>query len=189
VLKLIYQSVTFGLIDLEYTQAMVRVGSSEDNDLVLRHPSIKPYHCQLVFQCESVFCLPPTQGAPSPADFANPMGPKFGAGDRILIGDLQFRFEHSSRTVAVPPMRLAVASGNGPVTQAPEAEKQPGYFCRHCRLFIRDNQVKRLGLIGHAKKDLCPKCSRPLEPGLECEQISPKPSHYSLPGASNLSAG
>ena len=58
-LELIYHSGVFGPIHFEYSGPTVRVGSSEDNDLVLRHPSVELYHCLLVFRGEKVLCLPP----------------------------------------------------------------------------------------------------------------------------------
>ena len=169
VLKLIYHTAVFGPIDLEYDQAVIRVGRSEDNDLVLQHPSIEPHHCLLVFRDEKVLCLPPTQAIPSATDLQNLTGPELGPGDPVKIGDLQFSLAHSSKTVALPEIHLnnqgspAAGSNGDAAVGTGEQAVQRRYYCARCRAFIEDTKVKRMGLVGHAKRDLCPKCSRPLE--------------------------
>jgi hypothetical protein len=175
VLKLIYHTAVFGSIDLEYHRPVIRVGRSEDNDLVLRHPSVAPHHCLLVFLGEKVLCLPPSQ--PIPADPWSLTGPELGPGDPLLIGDLQFSLVHSSNTVAVPEVHAPGSMGGAredPAAIGTEEEaSQPRYYCTYCRAFIPDAQVKRMGLLGHAKRNLCPKCSRPLETQLGPQQLLP----------------
>jgi hypothetical protein len=165
-LKLIYHAGVIGPIDLEYQQSVVRVGRSEDNDLVLRHPSVAPRHCVLVFRGEKVLCLPPDATVSAEADLWSLRGPEFGAGDPLAIGDLQFMLAHSSKTVELPDTRsqgaMPGASGEGAESGTEEA-LAPRYYCPNCRAFIADTQVKRVGLVGHPKRDLCPKCSRLLE--------------------------
>ena len=110
-LKLIYHTAVFGPIDLEYARPVIRVGRNEDNDLVLRHPSVEPYHCRLVFRDESVLCLPPNQAIRSQTDLRGLNGLEFGPGDPIQIGDLQFSLAHSSKTVAVPNPTWRIRGG------------------------------------------------------------------------------
>jgi hypothetical protein len=160
VLKLIYHTAVFGPIDLEYDRPVIRVGRSEDNDLVLRHPSVEPHHCRLVFRGEKVLWLPPSQDIPSQTDLRSLTGPELGPGDSIQIGDLQFSLAHSARTVAVPDVQNQGSTASGTC----EAESQRRYYCAHCRVFIQDTEVKRVGLVGHAKRSLCPKCSGLVEP-------------------------
>ena len=167
VLKLIYHTGVFGPIDLEYDRHVIRVGRSEDNDLVLRHPSVEPHHCLLVFREEKVLCLPASQIVTPRTDLRSLMGPEFGPGDPMTIGDLQFSLAHSSKTVAVPEVRSQGATtgawkSEAAIGTAGEAS-QPRYYCAHCQAFIPDTQVKRVGLMGHAKRNLCPKCSHLLE--------------------------
>jgi hypothetical protein len=176
VLKLIYHTAVFGPIDLEYDRPVIRVGYNEDNDLVLRHPSIEPYHCLLVFRGEKVLCLPPSQAIPSQTDLWSLTGPELGPGDPIRIGDLQFSVAHSSMTVAVPELHgqgstAGTADGDATTGTGEEASRRH-YYCAHCRAFIEDAEVKRVGLVGHAKRNLCPKCSGLLE----TEPDPPKPS-------------
>jgi pSer/pThr/pTyr-binding forkhead associated (FHA) protein len=102
VLKLVYHTPVFGPIDLEYAGPVVRAGRSEDNDLVLRHPSVEPHHCLLVFRGEKVLCLAPGQAISSQTDLGSVTGPEFGVGDQISIGELQFTLAHSAQTVALP---------------------------------------------------------------------------------------
>jgi hypothetical protein len=178
VLKLIYHTVVFGPIDLEYDRPVIRVGSSEDNDLVLRHPSIEPHHCLLVFRGEKVLCLPPGQPIPLQTDLGTLTGQELGAGDSIAIGDLQFSLAHSSRTVAVPGVDGQDSSAGGSRDGAPtgpgENVAQQHYYCAHCQAFIQATRVKRLGLVGHAKRNLCPKCSHPLETKLTSQEPAPE---------------
>jgi len=156
-LKLIYHTAVFGPIDFEYEKPVIRVGRSEDNDLVLRHPSIEPYHCLLVFRGEKVLCLPPSKTEPSPAELRNRVGPEFGIGEQLTIGELRFTFAHSSRTVAIP----GVHGQDSPAEAAPAPPGQ--YYCANCRKYYQETEVRRVGLVGHAKRCLCPKCSRVLE--------------------------
>jgi type III secretion system (T3SS) inner membrane Yop/YscD-like protein len=177
VLKLIYHSTVFGPIDLEYDRPVIRVGRSEDNDLVLRHPSVEPHHCLLVFRDEKVLCLPASQTLPSQTDLRSLTGSELGPGDPVKIGDLQFSLAHSSRTVALPEIHsnnqgspAAATSGDAAVRTGEQAV-QRRYYCARCRAFIEDTKVKRMGLVGHAKRDLCPKCSRPLETEPDCSPL------------------
>jgi hypothetical protein len=179
VLKLIYHTAVFGPIDLEYDRPVIRVGRSEDNDLVLRDPSVEPHHCLLVFRGEQVLCLPPSQANLAQTDLRSLTGPELGPGDSLRIGELQFSLEHSSRTVALPETHskdsIAGASQRNAPTGAGEEAGEGRFYCAHCRAFIRGAEVKRVGLVGHAKRNLCPKCSDLLEP--ETKPQKPPPNH------------
>jgi RNase P subunit RPR2 len=184
VLKLIYHTAVFGPIDLEFDRPVISVGRSEDNDLVLRHPSILPHHCLLVFRGERLFCLPPRQPIPTPNELPNLTGPELGPADSLQIGELQFTLASSARTVALPDQ------SQGSVNDAAESSATGGieggtgqrrYYCAYCRTFVPDAEVKRVGLVGHVKRDLCPKCSRLLatepgaaEPSLVLKKCLPK---------------
>jgi len=156
-LKLIYHTAIFGPIDLEYEKAVIRVGRSEDNDLVLRHPSVEPYHCLLVFRGEKVLCLPSSGAVPSPAELRTMAGPEFGTGEQLTIGELRFTFAHSSRTVAIPEVQEEDSVAEAAPTPLGK------YYCANCRKYYEETEVKRVGLVGHAKRCLCRKCSRVLE--------------------------
>ncbi len=160
-LKLIYHTTVFGPIEFEYDQPIIRVGRAEDNDLVLRHPSVEPHHCLLAFRGEKVLCLPPSQADLSQIDVSCLRGSELGAGDVLRIGGLQFSLAHSTRTVALPEVRGQGSTAEDTARNGMAREAR--YYCAHCRKFIRDSDVKRVGLVGHAKRNLCPKCSRLLE--------------------------
>jgi transposase-like protein len=80
----------------------------------------------------------------------NLAGLEYGVGDQIRIGELQFSLAHSARTVAIPEVRSLAAGAEA---------GQGRYFCAHCRVFIPNAEVKRVGVVGRAKRYLCPKCS------------------------------
>ena len=169
-LKLVYHTAVFGPIDLEYDQPVIRVGRSEDNDLVLQHPSILPRHCLLVFRDEKVLCLPPGLPMPDAIELQSLTGTELGPTDLLQLGDLQFSLAHSPRTVALPEHVQGSLTGDA----AAGVDEQPGqrrYYCALCRAFIQDANVKRMGLVGHDKHDLCPKCGR-----LLARLEPPKPS-------------
>jgi hypothetical protein len=176
VLKLIYHTGVFGPIDLEYDGPVIRVGRSEDNDLVLRHPSVEPYHCLLVFRGEKLLCFPPESEITAETDLGRLPGPEYGAGTQIEIGDLLFTLAHSARSVAIPEVRHQDATdgaAEGDLTNgASDGTRPRRYFCAHCRVFIPAGEVKRLGLVSHAKRHLCPKCSTVLD----VEPEIPKPA-------------
>ena len=191
-LKLIYHTAVFGPIDLEYDRLVIRVGSSEDNDLVLRHPSVEPHHCLLVFRGEKVLCLPPSRAIPPEADLGSLTGPELGPGDPITIGDLQFSLAHSSRTVAVPGVHsqgstTAASEGDAGIGKGGEAS-QRRYHCTNCHAFFEEGEVKRVGLVGHAKRNLCPKCSRLLETEPEPQKPAPNLRERLQQAARNLTA-
>ena len=168
-LKLIYDTAIFGPIHLEYEAPVVRVGRSEDNDLVLRHPSVEEFHCLLLLRGEKVLCLPPADVFPVKADLPSLAGTEFGAGDQIKIGELQFSLAHSARTVAIPEVRRQEPGGAAPEADAAMGAGQRRFFCAHCRAFIPRTKIKLLGLVGHTKRYLCPKCSSLVE-------LEPEPS-------------
>jgi hypothetical protein len=155
VLKLIYQTNVFGPIDFEFDRAAIRVGSDSANDLVLSHPSVSSFHCVLLFRDEKVIWLPPEAGELSEADFDRVTGPEYGAGDRFQVGELEFQLDHSSRSVALHRHQTARED-----SQQPENCR---HFCPNCRRFIPEHEVKRVGLVGQPKRELCPQCSRLLE--------------------------
>ena len=67
----------------------------------------------------------------------------------------------------------ARASEADSATGASKGASPRRYFCAHCRVFIPDAEVKRLGVIGHAKRCLCPKCSGLLVAEPEPPKLSP----------------
>ena len=176
VLKLIYHTGVFGPIDLEYEGPVVRVGRSEDNDLVLRHPSVEPHHCLLVFRGEKMLCFPPDSDITAETDLGSLPGPEYGAGIQLEIGDLFFTLAHSTRSVAIPAVQRKDASDGGAEgdlgTGGSEGTGQRRHYCARCRVFVPETEVKRLGLVSHAKRYLCPKCSGVLE----AEPERPKPA-------------
>ena len=176
-LKLVYHTGVFGPIELEYEVPVIRVGRSEDNDLVLRHPSVEPHHCLLVFRGEKLLCLPPGDAVSSETDLGSLAGPEFGVGAQIRIGELQFSLAHSARSVAIPevhhPDARAGASEVDSATGASGGTGQRRYFCAHCQVFIPNAGVKRLGLVSHAKRYLCPKCSGLLDVEPEPPKAAP----------------
>ena len=163
VLKLIYHTGVFGPIHLEYDQPVIRVGRSEDNDLVLRHPSVDPYHCLLVFRGEKLLFLAPDPALTSDDDLARLEGPQFNAGDEIMIGPLRFALAHSTRTVAIPHPQREDTAAQAEETDVATGSDQARRFCAHCRKSFPAAELKRLGLVGHAKHWLCPKCGRVLD--------------------------
>jgi hypothetical protein len=176
VLSLIYHSVVFGPIRLEYDRPVIRVGRNEDNDLVLRHLSIEPYHCLLVFRGEKVLCLEPDTVVSAETDLRSLAGPEYGQGEQMTIGELQFSLAHSARTVAIPEVISQAAgpqaSGSSPAPRPGERASPGRYFCARCRVFVPNGEVKQVGLVGNAKRYLCPKCSSLLS--AESEPSKPK---------------
>ncbi len=164
VLKLIYPNAVFGPIELEYTGPLIRVGRSEDNDLVLRHPSVQAHHCILVFRGEKLVWLAPDEPVSAESDLRNVAGPEFGAGDPLQIGDLLFTLARSSQAVAIPAVQLSASNAAALVNLAARDQaSQKRYFCPHCRGVYQKAELKQVGLVGHAKRWLCPKCSHVFE--------------------------
>lgn len=154
-LKLIYHTHVFGPIDFEYDRHWIRVGSDPANDLVLSHPSVADFHCMLVFHNEKVIWLPPQAWELPESDLLAMTGPEYSAGDRIQVGELEFVLDHSSRSVALHQHRAS--------QQDSEPTESCRHFCPNCRRFIPEQAVKRVGLVGQPKRELCPQCSRLLE--------------------------
>jgi hypothetical protein len=155
VLKLIYHTHVFGPIDFEYDRPSVRVGSDPANDLVLSHPSVSAFHCVLVFQDEKVIWLRPEACELSEPDLLAMTGQEFAAGDRFLVGELEFQLDHSSRSVALHRHQA--------FQEDAQQTENCRHFCPNCRRFIPEQDVKRVGLVGQPKRELCPQCSRLLE--------------------------
>ncbi len=170
-LKLIYHTAALGPIELEYTRPVIRVGSSRDNDLVLDHPSVEPYHCQLVFREEKLLCLPSSQAIPPETDLRSLRGPEYGAGEQLQIGELQFSLAHSAGSVAIPALPRQQWDRETVKSSPPNTEDEtadPGrYYCSQCLAYYHGTEVRRIGRIGGAKRCLCPRCSSILdvEPG------------------------
>ena len=170
VLKLVYHTLVFGPINLDYQQPVIRVGRNDDNDLVLPHPSVEPYHCTLLFRAEQVVWLPPDYRCPPETDLNCLDGPQFGQGDALQFGELQFTLDHSAQTVALPEATLRKPDGESAAFAAGQGFAERRYVCSHCGLFWQRDQVKWMGLVGQAKHSLCPQCSYPVELEPELEQ-------------------
>ena len=178
--RLVYHSHIFGPISLEYQQPVVTVGCESGNDLVLPHPSVRPCHCQLVMQEESVI-LCPLPGEPVENLGNNGERREFFVGDQLVIGEVLFEVRHSSNTVAIPclgasapetapaapngSLTAAIASAANAVAPVPamEGSAEGQYYCSNCQAFFSDAIVTRIGLKGRQKHLLCPQCSRPVE--------------------------
>ncbi len=154
-LKLTYQTNVFGSIDFEYDRPVLRVGSDPANDLVLGHHSVSPFHCVLLFRSEKIVWVPPQPDDLSETDFESLTGPEFRAGDRLQIGELEFLLERSSRSVEL--------HRSEPVSDESPSAENCTHYCPNCRRFIPEHTVKRVGLVGQPKRELCPQCSRLLE--------------------------
>ncbi len=160
--KLVYHTVALGPINLDYGKALVRVGSSEDNDLVLLHPSVKAHDCLLVFRDETLTVLPPEFPVAADTDLRAFKDEIYQKGDTLNIGALAFQVGHSNNTVSLPPPGPA---GAPPVNDARAFSDPHRYYCGHCRSFIAPAEVKKLGLVGQSKRAFCPKCSHPVALG------------------------
>lgn len=154
-LKLIYHTHVFGPIDFEYDRHSIRVGSDPANDLVLSHSSVSEFHCVLVFRDEKVIWLPPEACELPDSDLLAMTGPEFTAGDRFQVGELEFVLDHSSRSVALHRHQTS--------QQDSQQTEHFRHFCPNCRRFVPEQAVKRVGLVGQPKRELCPQCSRLLE--------------------------
>jgi len=185
--RLVYHSHLFGPISLEYQQPVVTVGCESGNDLVLPHPSVRPYHCQLVMQEESViFCPRPGESVENLGN--NGERREFFVGDQLVIGEVLFEVRHSSNTVAIPclgapaPETAPVAATANYTAAAASTAPAAGpaaamagsvegqYYCSNCQAFFSDAVVTRIGLKGRQKHLLCPQCSRPVETMSEPEK-------------------
>jgi len=144
--KLVYHSTT-GPIALEYEQALISVGSAADNDLVLPHPSVQPYHCKLALQADSV--------QEQAWDGSRVAADVISVGGKWQVGELEFDVQEAGASVAIPQGALAQHA-------LPVDDPDAPYYCESCQLHFHDHQVKRVGLQGKAKHVLCPRCSRPL---------------------------
>jgi FHA domain len=166
VLKLIYHTAALGPIELEYDRPVIRVGSSRNNDLVLDHPSVEPCHCQLVFREEKLLCLPSSQTISPGTDLRSLHGHEYGAGEQLRIGELEFSLAYSARSVALPAMlhqELERETVTHPPNHLEETADSESYYCPECRKGYHSTEVRRIGLVGGAKRCLCPKCSRILD--------------------------
>jgi hypothetical protein len=183
-LKLVFHTTDFGSFNFEFFKPYIRVGRQPDNDLVLPHPSVQPYHCIIVFREDSLVVLPP-ESTPNPGlDPQQWDGPVYGAGDTLRVGELALAIELSRNTVAIPklPSRRPppVHPQAWPLTPTPADTPQtptattpdpaiplpegPLYLCVQCQCVFPDAAVTRIGLVGHSKHRLCPHCSYPVEP-------------------------
>ncbi len=178
-LKLIYHTAALGPIEFEYDRPVIRVGSSKDNDLVLGHPSVEPYHCQLVFREEKVLCIALSETVSPGTDLRNLRGAEYGAGEQLRIGELQFSLAHSGRSVAIPAMPLPEMDSESVKTDLPDnagSRADAGrYYCPQCRTYYHGTEVRRFGLVGGPKRCLCPKCSRILDGEYEARKAASVP--------------
>jgi hypothetical protein len=156
---LVYQSRLFGPLRFEYSKARIRVGSCRDNDLVIPHPSLQPYHCALVLEEDYVSVLPPNAREDFPLDHAS----QYAVGNDLVLGEVVFSIERSSSSVATPTIAPAQPSDGrtdagfwkADFEGVPDAAR---WLCSRCGLRFEDVQVSKVGLVGKAKHIHCPTC-------------------------------
>lgn len=158
--KLVYHT-SLGPISLEYDQAVINVGSAADNELVLPHPSVQPYHCRISFQPDSLTVLA--------AEGGSGVTEEVGVGNRFHVGEVSFEVQHSGGAVAIPVDALASH-------QLPADDPDAPYFCQNCDVHFHEHEVKRIGIQGRGKHLLCPRCSRPV--GLTKPVEAPRESFF-----------
>src|SRR4051812_48439945 len=109
--KLVHHTTDFGSINFEYLRPVITVGSAEDNDLVLPHPSIRPQHCQITLEDEHLIILPPNNSSGPLPEGVPPTGKRHEVGEQFMIGDLVFEVQHSfNTTVAIPKAAITTQS-------------------------------------------------------------------------------
>jgi len=168
-LRLVHNTSVFGPLYFEYSKRVVRVGSCSDNDLILLHPSVRPYHGALVFEDEAVQLVEPEsvscQGVVG--DLAD--APCYRPGDTLPLGELLFLVEHSPNSMSVPEATVEVAPGTGLTREGywrADFEGVPDeahWWCPRCVLRFTNAQVHVIGLVAHRKYALCPKCSQKVD--------------------------
>jgi len=160
-LRLVFQTGVFGPLRFEYNQRRVRVGSCRDNDLVLPHPSVHPYHCTLALEEDWLAVLGPHAPEETPIEGVPILGP----GDKLNVGDLVLDIERSPNSVGVPVARPEGA----PAGRTAEGYWMVGWYgipdaarwlCGTCSLRFEDEQVRSIGLAGRRRHVLCPVCSQ-----------------------------
>jgi hypothetical protein len=161
--RLVYHSRLLGPLHFEYAHPRIRVGSCRDNDLVIPHPSLRPYHCTLALGEDSVTVLPPNAPEKLPPDQA----PCFRIGEDLVLGEVVLRIEHSSKSVALPTLEQI---------QPPDGRTPEGFWkadfgavpdlacwlCAECGLRFEDAQTRVIGLVGRRRHIHCPICGRNL---------------------------
>jgi hypothetical protein len=172
-LKLVFHTASFGDFNFEYNKPCIRVGRNPDNDLVLPHESVKPYHCLLLFHEDAIVMLAADVPVAPQLDLHSITGPTFHSGDRLCFGEIEMSVEDSRTKIAIPGLsRIAGqnASASGPgvpsvdSSSTPEPEPAgPQYYCPQCNALFVDAKVTRIGLVGRAKHLLCPTCSHPVD--------------------------
>ncbi len=163
-LRLVFRSGVFGPMYFEYPRPCIRVGSSQDNDLVLPHPSVHPYHCQLWMEEDGLAVLSPDAPAADPG----PRAPRYGEGQALMIGELRLEIERSPNSIVVPvdtpvvPANPAQDERGYWFAEHPEVPLTARWLCTPCERRFDDGQVKVIGLVGARKHVLCPICSQRL---------------------------
>ena len=160
-LRLVFQTGVFGPLRFEYTQRRVRIGSCRDNDLVLPHPSVRPYHCTLAIEEDWLAILGPHANEETPIEGATRLGP----GDQLKVGELVLDIERSPNSVGVPVTEVSTPP-NGRTAEGywivgwegvPDTAR---WLCGTCSLRFEDEQVRAIGLAGRRRHVLCPVCSQ-----------------------------
>lgn len=160
-LRFVYDNSLFGPLNFEFTNPRVRVGSCRDNDLVIPHPSVRPYHCTLALDEDSVAVLPPHAGEDTPLDSA----PRYSPGDQIALGEIVLRVERSANSVGLPVVEtLSTPDGRSPEgfwrADFPEVPATAGWLCSQCLLRFEHSEVRVIGLVGRRNHAHCPVCGR-----------------------------
>lgn len=148
--RLVYHT-PFGAINLEYDQPLISVGSAPNNDLVLKHPSVRAYHARVELLDDRLRVHPALGEGEINPDTAL----QFGQGEQFLLGEVLLEVQRGANTVAVPLQALLPEP-------MPQDDPNAPFFCEHCQRHRHASEITRIGIQGKPKHLLCPKCSHPV---------------------------
>jgi len=160
------EGVNPGSIDLNL--GVTRVGRADDNDFVIRHPSISAHHCELELGLEFVRIRDCGSTNGTFVNNQRIQSATLEPGQTLRIGDIPVLVELSTDTVSVPKFERArppqsVDLGQGIWSCERHNGVRAQWHCPKCKGKFCSPCIHQLRLIQGRTHQLCPICSAHVE--------------------------
>jgi hypothetical protein len=152
----------------ELKDGVTRVGRGLDNDIVISHPSVSGYHCEIrvnsnhitVRDCNSTNGTFINNNRISEA--------RLEPGHRLKLGQVEALLEGCEESIHVPGVAIeqpqaTIPLADGTLSCSNHSDMRAYWRCQDCQKLYCTGCIHEVRMVGGRSHRLCPKCSKEVE--------------------------
>jgi FHA domain len=166
--RLVIQTRGVEAAPAELKPGVTRVGRAVDNDVVISHPSVSGYHCELELSsgCISVRDCNSTNG--TLVDGKPVKDAKLEPGQQLKFGQVEAVIERVEAQIQIPGIEIEQVPETIPLTDGTlscvnHADMRAYWRCQDCQKLYCTGCIHEVRMVGGRSHRLCPKCSHEVE--------------------------